>query len=182
MPNVQCKKEDIYAYCFEAPAGAPASIVLDEQGNSKVNQYSNIHCILNINDPVIYLAPKDYSFYRFGNQYYVSDPLTDMDHASIRSRMVGFYNKVENASDLGSYSINKYVQKALFKSKNVLGNDITKHRWTQSRQLEDFFHRFAEAIKNRDQYIEEFEHPVRSIFATVWLCFTCLLILRHLLG
>lgn len=73
---VDCTKEDIYAYCFEAPQGAYYDETLDEIEVHGVN-YNNIFSVINTNDPVPYVAMNELSFTRFGIDKYLTDTLSD---------------------------------------------------------------------------------------------------------
>lgn len=60
-------KSDIYAYCFEPPAGA-----VQTNGHALDSSfYGNIYNIVNSSDPVIYVAPAKLGFGRYGIDYYL---------------------------------------------------------------------------------------------------------------
>lgn len=62
IAGINVNKEDLYAYCFEPPMGVQKSETLPE------SNYSNIHNIVNPNDPVPKVAPKykNWDFARYG--------------------------------------------------------------------------------------------------------------------
>lgn len=60
IAGIDLSKEDIYAYCFEPPMGAMFSDVLP------ISNYDNIHNIVNPSDLVPKVAPRVWSFARYG--------------------------------------------------------------------------------------------------------------------
>lgn len=168
LPGVTYTKDDLYAYCFEAPAGAYFSEADRTRYSFQSDDFNNIHCIINLNDPVPLVAPKAYHFCRYGKEYYLSDPLTDLHHDSFKSRMISFYDHMEDARDLGSYQIDKFEKKSLFGAAGVLGADLSKHRWTQGRQLSEFVYRLGNAIGPREQFVQSLQPSLRDIFQTLY--------------
>lgn len=55
-------RKDLYCYTFECPRCAQIRHVQDAK-------YDNIHNVLNENDPITYVVPKDWGFVRYGKDY-----------------------------------------------------------------------------------------------------------------
>ena len=168
LPGVTYTKDDLYAYCFEAPAGAYFTEEDRTRYAFQSEDFNNIHCIINLNDPVPLVAPKDYSFCRYGKEYYLSDPLTDFHHDAFKSRMIGFFDRMNNSKELGPYQIDKFEKKSLFGTAGVLGADLSKHRWTQGRQLNEFVYRLGSAIGSREKFVQSLQPSLRDIFHTLY--------------
>ena len=78
--------ENIYAYCFETPAGTRAEDREDEK-------YNNIYSIVNQNDFVPMVAPEEWGYGRYGVTYFLPSPKTNYDYKELVSSMYAYYNK-----------------------------------------------------------------------------------------
>ncbi len=78
--------ENIYAYCFETPAGTRAEDREDET-------YHNIYNIVNQNDFVPMVAPEAWGYGRYGVTYFLPSPKTNYDYKELVSSMYAYYNK-----------------------------------------------------------------------------------------
>ena len=65
--------ENIYAYCFEPPAGVYYS-TMEEEASLHKDKYKYIFNIVNPADIVTYVAPRQYNFTRFGIDLYLPTP------------------------------------------------------------------------------------------------------------
>ena len=167
LPGVSYAKEDLYAYCFEPPAGGSFdadALSYDIKGEG----FSNIHCIVNPNDPVPMVAPKQWNFARYGNEYYLSDPLTDIDSASHLARVKSFYGKMDNAQALGSYIIDSFSKRAVGGGNGFLGEDKNHLHWTQGLYLSDLVGHLSKALISRDEFSANIEPSIRDIFAMIY--------------
>ena len=167
LPGVSFQKEDVFAYCFEPPAGAyyaDDALCYDIKGEA----FNNIHCIVNLNDPVPMVAPREWNFARYGNEYFLSDPLTDLDHYRYINRVKDFYTKMDNNLVLGVYRIDKFEKKALLGEGGLLKVDPHYAHWTQGRYLADFVNRLAASIGGRDKFADNLQAAVRDIFEIIF--------------
>ncbi len=73
-------RDNVYVYTFATPQGVSKDVHPDY-----ATSYTNIHNILNPQDPVIMLAPSALNFTRYGTDHYISDYVSNSnpDHAAI---------------------------------------------------------------------------------------------------
>jgi hypothetical protein len=79
---------DIYAYCFETPAGAPL-----DKGDARVN-YPNIFSIVNPNDVVPKVAPAQWGFGRYGITQFLPTPVNTKNYKIYKARMLDELAKI----------------------------------------------------------------------------------------
>ena len=97
-------KEDVYAYCFEPPNGVCLPLETD-----KSELYYGIHNLINFNDVVAMLYPTTWGLYKFGQNHYYSDRITDINFdARERRKMVDDYHFAKNAKDLPRYTVDEW--------------------------------------------------------------------------
>jgi len=166
--QVTYSKEDVYAYCFEAPQGAYFD-PLAEEVEVKGENYSNIFNIINNNDPVPKVAMTAFNFTRFGIDRYLTDSLIDPDYSDNISKVKNQYGLIQNYAQLGeAYLISDFD----YKSMNLGSGEevvIDHVNWIQSLFLEDFITALSnEGVKQRDAYVEGFQEGLRDIFILVY--------------
>ena len=164
LPGVSLAKDDLYAYCFEPPAGAYFEENDHLNYHIKGEAFSNIHCLLNLNDPVPLVAPKEWNFARYGNEYYLPDRLTVTDYDSQIQRVKGFYGKMENAAVLGEYKIDNFVKMGLFSEGKVLAADANTKNYRQSQFLNELLQRLGTAL-TRPDFVASAQPALRDLFA-----------------
>ena len=113
LPNVSLEHKNLFVYTFEAPQGALETTVVSPGHGD----YSNIHNIINLNDPVPLVAPYPWGFVR----YNVNETKTRLPSAetssvftSQRAAMLTEFDKLEGASELG-YKVMEYSTKDVLK-------------------------------------------------------------------
>ncbi len=83
---IEVKPENIYAYCFETPAGTRAA----DKNNEK---YNNIFSIVNQNDFVPMVAPEKWNYGRYGITYYLPTARTNSDFKSLVGNMYTYFDE-----------------------------------------------------------------------------------------
>lgn len=162
IPGVSYSKDDIYAYCFEPPAGKvfnPNEDVIKYKGEN----YNNIHCILNLNDVVPFVAPKEFGFIRYGIDHYLPDIVTDLNYSAHINRVKKLIEKLPNYSIIGDYQIDKFIKKSSLSPKSTAA-DPKKRNWTLGMYLKTFIHALADAMGGREGYATNFEYPISKLF------------------
>ncbi len=92
----------IYAYCFEVPKGGTDAAELNEEWTYN-GIYANIHNIINRNDPITYVAPKQMGFKRYGVDHYV--PGTDAGEIKTSTYITPTGITVTTHADNESYAL-----------------------------------------------------------------------------
>ncbi|MBE7041985.1 MAG: hypothetical protein E7399_00620, partial [Ruminococcaceae bacterium] len=95
--------KDIYAYCFETPAGV--------KNPPEDQTYHNIFSIVNRNDFVPMVAMEKWGYGRYGLTYYLPSPETNTNYNELEGKMHNYYNKyvtneyqTHRARTIGQYS------------------------------------------------------------------------------
>ena len=170
-PGLTYSLEDIYAYCFETPAGALKKNALDAP------RYQNIYNVLNPNDPVIYVAPAFFGFGRYGSSMILPTKDSDPeDYEAKKAAMLSIYRKLPTA---GSYQVDDFQMKKLdlsigfrgFLDGEKLIKDDTEENLTQG----EFLSRYATLIsfaylRKRANYAGTYEDEIREICSVVFGC------------
>jgi len=170
--NVNFTKEDIYAYCFEAPQGAYYDSSLDDIEVHNEN-YSNIFNIINTNDPVPKVAMKELGFTRFGKDMYLVDTVSDPNYDSDIDVVKKFYIAMDNYQALGGdYLIDdfKYKNVTIGGEKLISFKEDANHiNWTQGLFLDEFLAALSTAgVKDRSNYVDNFQEGLRDIFILLY--------------
>ena len=109
-PDITLNHEDLFAYCFEPPAGG-YSADMSAQGNARFHaaQYNNIFNIVNPADPVPKLAPAILGFSRYGTDITLPSKSFDSQYESKKITMLRFYYSLESIiARQTSYSIDDF--------------------------------------------------------------------------
>lgn len=158
---------DLYAYCFETPAGA---IAADARSNPV---YKNIFNIVNYNDPVTKVAPATMGFRRYGVDKRLPDPLLDKNYPTKRDDMISKYNALPSTK---GYIIDNFAMKkisvdiSVFPSLSISPTivDDTKNQVIQGAFLDTFISKMVkEQIKSRSNYVQKYQGGVREIFGVL---------------
>ena len=162
--DVTYTKDDIYAYCFETPAGKVATLNSNKIVE-KGEDYSNIHCIINLNDMVPFVGPKEYEFVRYGKEYYLPDILSDLNYEAHLKDVKYILANLPNSNIVGNYMIDSFKYGTTF--------DLTKkHNWTMNRFLESFIGSLAQGVGSRSDYSHDLEKPLSDLFALIYKTLT----------
>ena len=138
--------DNIYAYCFETPAGTRAEDRNDEK-------YNNIYNIVNQNDFVPMVAPDKWGYGRYGITYYLPSPKTNYDYNSLVGNMYVHYNKYAgNKYRTGSYPM-------------IEDFDTYKLSWSPDN-LDDEFGFYLEAQNSNMTLGEFFQRTIDTLAET----------------
>lgn len=174
--NTSFSKNNFFVYTFEAPRGAPYT--KDEKGKLTVKseKYNNIFNIVNFNDVVPLIAPKELGFTRFGKDIYLPDSVLNLNYESHLDKMQRLYYKIDNHEVLGNYKISDFSYRVM----KGFGTDenINSHNMTQGLFLKEFVSDLAEIgvaslAKQDDQtplefYVEEIQEGLRDTFSLLY--------------
>ncbi|MCR5490582.1 MAG: hypothetical protein K6F32_00430, partial [Bacilli bacterium] len=140
--GVTYKKDDIYAFCFEPPAGADA-----EKGDLHSEDFNNIKCYINPDDLVPYVAPKYFGFTRYGEQLFYPSPLKTLKYREYENKMLSLLNPyIRNGHpNYKAYSIPQFkpLSGGGENKKAVFGVDERKINWTLELQMGAFIENLA---------------------------------------
>lgn len=157
--------EDVYAYCFEPPAGA-----LSEQTRNQAVYY-NIFNIINQSDPVPFVAPSGMGFGRYGMDRYLPSAQSSSNYLTERAAMLRIYRAM---GDADSYSVDNFrMQKLGFGNllsgeKSVLEED-TKNNYSQGVYLSNYVAMLTkEFIKDRRNYVEQYQDGIREVCSVMF--------------
>ncbi|MCR5078428.1 MAG: hypothetical protein K6B65_00665 [Bacilli bacterium] len=148
--SVKFDKDDVFAYCFEPPAGA-----IREDYSLDSNAYSNIHCFINPNDLVPLVAPNEYGFARFGNQYFYPNSLSTLDYQGKEDKMLRFLNEMLSVghSKYGGYAISSFVPHAPDSHGSFFAKDTSKINWTVENEVRHLISSLANSgLKSRQNF------------------------------
>ena len=179
---VSIAPEDVYCYTFETPAGALRSKVYDPASNGYPNDlYENIFNIVNLSDPVQYVAPAAYGLCRYGIDLYLPSPETDpeafaQDSADYK-RMRAIYDRLP-AQD--GYVVNDFTPQKILIDESKLPLDLTAKDFSLPLSIEaDTNNRSMQGsymtkllmllandyIGDRDRYAEVWQSGIRLLLS-----------------
>ena len=104
IEGLSTTENDVYAYCFEPPNGV--SLPLE---TVRSDLYKGIHNLVNFNDLVPMVYPSNWELYKYGQNHYYSDRVTDINFdAKERRKMVSDYHFSKNAHVLPEYKVDDW--------------------------------------------------------------------------
>lgn len=162
--------DDVYVYTFETPAGALTSEV-------KFNPtYNNIFNILNLSDPVPYVAPAAMGFGRYGvDRYLPSAASTATTYDSKKDAMLKVFNSLESTD---TYIVDDFQMKKIqlknwlpFGKKISYVQDDKDNPFSQGVFLSNYVTILSkEFIKSRSNYVATYQEEIREILSVVFGC------------
>ena len=162
--NVSITKDDIYAYCFEAPRGVKFTNLEEIKGND----FNNIFCIINYNDPVPDVAMADFYYGRYGKDVVLTDSITDINFEENLKVIKTFYSKFQNSPKLGDYKIENFKMSL----NNKWVKFITKstfNGWTQGLYMRELVGALSVyGVQSIEFYGEELQAGLRDLFITLY--------------
>ena len=162
--DVNYTKDDIYAYCFEPPAGKIATLNGNEI-KEKDENYSNIYSVMNLNDPVPFVAPVNFGFVRYGTDLFLPDIITDLNYQSHINRVKNRMSQLSNYHTIDEYKIDKAVDESTIKFFN------SKSKYTNFSlyvYLESFINTLCKSIGSKDFYVDNFQQQITELFALLY--------------
>lgn len=167
--NVKYTNDDVFAYCFETPAGALTSQVKNQ------SKYNNIFNIINSNDPVPYVAPAALGFSRYGIDKYLPSAQSTTNYSSLKNNMLKIYNSLDSTTD---YIVDNFKMKKLGVKNWLPGGkeisyiqDDNENNYSQGVFLSNYVTIVSkEFIKNRNNYVDNYQSQIREICSVMFGC------------
>jgi hypothetical protein len=162
-PQVTLSPTDMYAFCFEPPAGTL------ETFDAKNDKHHNIVNIVNLNDVVTKVAPnaENFEFVRYGEDTTLptKENVGDTQYNLLRDRMLRELEQIESLND---YLLDDFKWKKIsLTTKSWIVND-TNERQILAEYLDKFFNTFAtEELRNRTYYVRHHQENLRAIMAVL---------------
>ncbi len=97
--DVTLTRDNLYAYCFETPAG-----VVEPDNENEI--FDNIFSIVNQHDPVPMVAMRKWGFDRYGITKYLPAAQTNNNYNELRDKMIPLYKKYRGGD--ASYTIDEF--------------------------------------------------------------------------
>lgn len=159
--------EDVYAYCFEPPAGA----LVSETRNQEV--YYNIFNIVNQSDAVPFVAPSGMGFGRYGIDRYLPSAQSSSNYLTERAAMLRIFHALDST---GAYTVDDFrmrkldLANLLSKEKSVVVEDA-KNNYSQGVYLSNYVALLAkEYIKDRANYVARYQDEMREVCYILYGC------------
>ncbi|WP_314086068.1 VWA domain-containing protein [Lactococcus chungangensis] len=167
LPQVELASSDLYAFCFESPAGTLASF------NPRNKKNDNIINIVNPNDVVTKVAPeaKNFEFTRYGKdiQLPTKELVGETQYSLLRDRML---RELEILESLDDYIVDDFKWKKLSLNVNLSNKSIkfsvndNNQKHILDKYLEKLIATFtAEELLNRNYYVQNHQESVRGLIA-----------------
>ncbi len=154
---IDYEKDDIYAYCFEAPKGAE-----NDGRELHGDSYSNIQCFLNPDDAIPLVAPIGLGFDRYGRQNYLPGRTRTLNYAEYEKKMLDLYTpwRQNGHKKIQKYSVNLFQPQTGgdISDNSFFAIDKNKVNWTfelQARALVNYMVKFG--IGDRRDYFEKIQ-------------------------
>ncbi|MBR4211410.1 MAG: S-layer homology domain-containing protein [Oscillibacter sp.] len=165
--DITYSPEDVYAYCFEPPAGA----LVEETRNQEV--YYNIFNIVNQSDPVPFVAPSGMGFGRYGIDRYLPSAQASSNYLDERAAMLRVYRAMDSTD---GYSVDDFrMQKLnlanlLSKEKPVMEAD-PKNNYSQGVYLSNYVAMLTrDFLQSREHYVERYQDEIRELCSIIFGC------------
>ena len=163
MPQVTLSPADMYAFCFEPPAGTLDTF------DAKKDKHHNVVNIVNLNDIVTKVAPnaENFEFVRYGEDTTLptKEDVGDTQYNLLRDRMLRELEQIESLND---YLLDDFKWKKIsLTNKSLIVNDTSKDD-VLNDYLKTFINTFAtEELMNRAYYVRHHQEDLRTIMAAV---------------
>ena len=167
LPQVELAPSDLYAFCFEPPAGTLASF------DPRNKKNDNIINIVNLNDVVTKVAPdtKNFEFTRYGKDILLRtrELVGESQYSLLRDRMLRELEKIESLDD---YIVDNFKWKKLSLNVNLSNKSIkfSVNDNNQNHILTEYLEKVigtftAEELLNRNYYVQNHQESVRGLIA-----------------
>lgn len=167
LPQVELAPSDLYAFCFEPPAGTLASF------DPRNKKNDNIINIVNLNDVVTKVAPdtKNFEFTRYGKDILLptGELVGESQYSLLRDRMLRELEKIESLDD---YIVDNFKWKKLSLNVNLSNKSIkfSVNDNNQNHILTEYLEKVigtftAEELLNRNYYVQNHQESVRGLIA-----------------
>lgn len=164
LPKVELAASDMYAFCFESPAGTLESF------GAKASVHKNIVNIINLNDFVTKVAPdaKNFEFTRYGRDIELptKELVGDKQYYLLRDRMLRGLEQIES---LDEYVVDDFKWKKLGLSIKLSKNNVkfsvddNSQKHILKEYLDTVIDTFtAEELLNRNYYVKYHQANMRE--------------------
>ena len=163
MPQVTLSPANMYAFCFEPPAGTLDTF------DAKKDKHHNVVNIVNLNDIVTKVAPnaENFEFVRYGEDTTLptKEDVGDTQYNLLRDRMLRELEQIESLND---YLLDDFKWKKIsLTNKSLIVNDTSKDD-VLNDYLKTFINTFAtEELMNRAYYVRHHQEDLRTIMTAV---------------
>lgn len=158
--KVSLSKTNLFAYCFETPAG---TTVLDANTKSK---YGNIFNIVNPNDLVTKVAPTAMGFRRYGIDRVL--PTRENKYNSYSKQTEEMLKQFKQIESAGDYKLNNFVYKKIdigniapWRDKDIVYE--ADEQMSMSAFLDDLLAKLVNGYIHREVYFPTIEMGVREL-------------------
>ena len=162
--TVTLAKKDLFAYCFETPAGT-----IDADANSKT-KYGNIYNIINPNDLVTKVAPTAMGFRRYGIDRVL--PTEENKYNSYSKDTAAMLKQYEALESTGEYELNKFAYKKVKLSHLLPGGKKviydSEEQMSMSAFLDEFLTKFVKGYVSRELYNSSVEDGIRELCKAIF--------------
>lgn len=161
--DVTLAKTDLYAYCFETPAG-----LCDKKAIADEVTYGNIFNIINPNDIVTKVAPVTMGFGRYGIDKVLPTRESKTGYKAQYEAMMKQYNALENTT---RYTVDDFKY-----YKVDLRNAFNKHKvvyeandyMSMGAFLDDFLYKMVTDHISRNKFVDDLQEGVREVCKFVY--------------
>ena len=163
ISKIETSLDDVYSYCFE-----PQNVVGLPLEEVRSELYYPIHNVLNFNDIVAMVFPNSWGLYRYGQNHFYSDRLTDINFdAKERVTMVKDYHYSKNAQNYADYKVDEWK---FYDAGAPIHEEYIYPRESLHPSLGRFSHHFIDLLStNLERYIYYYlEEGFRNIFGTIY--------------
>ena len=183
--TITLKKDNLYAYCFEAPQGVFCTYNDDGDIYEKGENFNNIFCVINKNDLVPYTAMRYLGFNRFGIELFLPDITTNIHYFDIKNQYIKQFKKMPNYTSLGGYTIDNFAIYDIGYNKEKIEKEgvinVSKYlidsnnyiNWSQGLYIDNLFNLVTDSIVEMSEaanysvseaYVIYFQEGLRQLF------------------
>ena len=166
-PDIAYAPEDVYAYCFEPPAGA----LVSETRNQEV--YYNIFNIVNQSDPVPFVAPAPMGFGRYGIDRFLPSAQSSSNYLDERAAMLRVYSAMDSVDgySVDSFRMQKLNLANLFAKDKPLIEEDARNNYSQGVYLSNYVTLLSKGfLKSRENYAAEYQDEIREVCSVLYGC------------
>lgn len=167
LSGIVLKKENIYAYTFEAPMG----VLDDNSGYVHSATFNNIFNIYNHNDFVPKILPRQFEFARYGVECMLPSNINTFDYLNFEGEMVQFYNSSDSYRVNGEYKINNFEQKEFDYDETGIPIKLkgSKKNWPLGLFMDNLMAQFAMSINSRQDYYTNIQPGITEFLEKFYL-------------
>lgn len=162
LPGISLKRNNIYAYCFECPAGA-----LESQSPHS-STYNNIFNIINSTDLVTKVAPADMGFGRYGVDKFLPTKESTSNYSTYQKAMLSRLTLLGRADK--TYTVDNFTMwkfELSLRNRRIGFYEQPNDTTGQGAFLDTVFRKLVqEQFKSRSNYTKNFQQGITDLCAT----------------